>query len=169
MCFFPLPLPAVSQTALSIEQRETAFAPHSLSTLSSRPDLISANRLFTSQTVSVFRQWLCVRVSSSVIQRLVDPNSTQDLRHAQWQERPSCPNTNKRGSRRRICCLVTCDLFWAVKIGVRVCLLPICTGAFTLTPICTDKVTRRHLIFNKSQPYLTWPTATVCSAMRKVD
>ncbi len=30
--------------------------------LSSRPDLISANRLFTSQTVSVFRQWLCVRV-----------------------------------------------------------------------------------------------------------
>lgn len=51
-----------------------------------------------------------VRVFSSVIQCIVNPNNTHDLRHAQWQERPSCPKTNKRGSRRRICCLVTCEL-----------------------------------------------------------
>lgn len=62
MSFLPLPFLAVSQTALSIEQRGTALVSLSLSTVRSRPDLISANRLFTSQSVSAFRQRACVFV-----------------------------------------------------------------------------------------------------------
>jgi len=90
MSFFPLPFPAICQTALSIEQRETAFTPLSALALTW---LVPTDCLLVK-----LRQCSgsdCVCVSTSVIQCLVDPNNTQDLRHAQWQERPSCPNTNK--------------------------------------------------------------------------